>query len=65
MLVVNAFFNKITEICGPYLKQRIKSKIRANKDQIPKEDINIYIQANALDEYEVIIKNCLVYKYLN
>jgi hypothetical protein len=53
MLVVNALVNKITEICGPYLKNRIKKKILVNKGNLIKQDIDVYIQATALDEYEV------------
>jgi hypothetical protein len=53
MLVVNALVNKVTEICGPYLKNRIKKKILVNKGNLIKQDIDVYIQATALDEYEV------------
>lgn len=52
MLVVNALVNKVTDL-SPYLKNRIKKKILVNKGNLIKQDIDVYIQATALDEYEV------------
>lgn len=54
MVIVNAFFNKIIEVIGPYLKTRIKSKILLKKGHLSREQIDINIQANALQEYEVV-----------
>lgn len=52
MLIVNAFFNKITEICGPYLFSRLKKKIYLNKGNLAHEHVDIYVQAHALDEFD-------------
>ena len=52
MLIVNAIFNKILEIFGPYLKTRIKSKILLKKGVLSRDQLEINIQANALQEYE-------------